>query len=431
MPNLRLLPRRFQPTLSLLAASFFFARAAAAQPAAASEARYTLAQLVELALRDAPLLDARSAAAESKELSAAQARVWQGPSADVTAGRRSEGPDGGPRYELQLSQPLPWTRKPALRGDILAIEAQAEQAKRDGARVQVTLAVAQGAFEYAASRRKAAFADSRRKRFELIGSYLAGRVFPTPQRKAESRIVANRLVNLAAEAIESQAAYQAALEKLRVYVPLEPGRSPEVEVPWLGGGRPFTLAALLETAVRDNPDLRVQRFAAEASSREFTLARREGLPDAAVLGTYEQGKAAQLEKNYGLGLSLSFPSWNANRAGVRSAEKRRLAEERSLAFEERRLRAELSRAVAEYEAARQVVLKYPPEILERLEEDLSDADKGFRKGQIDLLTFLELDGSVAETYGRVLDAQAQLAVKAAEVLSLTAAPDALRQLGAL
>ena len=37
------------------------------------------------------------------------------------------------------------------------------------------------------NRRKAVFAESRRKRFELVQSYLAGRVFPTPQRKSESR----------------------------------------------------------------------------------------------------------------------------------------------------------------------------------------------------------------------------------------------------
>ena len=57
-----------------------------------------------------------------------------------------------------------------------------------------------------------------------------------------------------------------------------------------------------------------------------------------------------------------------------------------------------------------------------------EAEEGFRKGQLDLLTFLEADGSAAETYARALDAQAELAAKAAELLSLTADRDALAKL---
>ena len=83
----------------------------------------------------------------------------------------------------------------------------------------------------------------------------------------------------------------------------------------------------------------------------------------------------------------------------------------------------------EYEAARQVVLKYTPEMMAELEVQLQDADEGFRRGQVDLLTFLELDGSASETFGRALDAQVALAAKAAELLAATADRDALAKLG--
>ena len=101
---------------------------------------------------------------------------------------------------------------------------------------------------------------------------------------------------------------------------------------------------------------------------------------------------------------------------------------RQLGYEAQKLKAELSRALVEYEAARQIVLKYPPEMLAGLETQLQDAEEGFRKGQVDLLTFLELDGSAAETFGRAQDAQTELASKAAELLSVTADRDALTRL---
>jgi len=399
-----------------------------AQEAAPSAQKYSLAALVSLALKTSPLLSAQDARVEEKSLSAAQARVWQGPSAGVLFGRTKQTETSGSRYELSLAQPLPLTGMPGLRGRLLGLESESLRVEREASEVLVTLSVAQGAYEYAAGRRKAAFAESRRKRFELVQSYLAGRVFPTPQRMAESRIVTNRVKNLVAEAILGEAGYKVALERLKAFVPLDAGASPDIDVPWLSGARGLDDKEWLNKALADNPELRARRLTVEGAGLEKSLASREGLPDTSLVASYEKGQADIIGKDYGLGLSLAFPSWNLNRSGVRSAERRRRAEESLLVYAEQKLRSELLRALVEYEAARQVVLKYPPETLAELEGQLKGADEGFRRGQVDLLTFLELDGSAAETYGLALDAQTELAAKAAEVLALTADRDALTKL---
>ena len=327
-----------------------------------------------------------------------------------------------------MAQPLSLTGKTGLRGGLLDLQSESWRVQRIGSEIFVTLTVAQGAYEYAANRRKAAFAEKRRKRFEVIQSYLSGRVFATPQRKAESRIVQNRLNNVVADAIQSQAGFKVSLEKLKVYVPIDSGKYPDFEVPWFSGTQSLNENEWVERAFANNPGLRVQRIAVQGADMEKTLASREGLPDTAVVASYERSKAAETERNYGLGLSLAFPSWNRNRSGIKSAEQKKLAEERQLGYEEQKLRAELAHALVEYEAARQTVLKYPQEMMAELEVQLQDTDEGFRKGQVDLLTFLELDGSAAETIGRALDAQVDLAAKAVELLAVTADRDALTKL---
>lgn len=406
----------------------FFVHAAAAQEAAPGK-KYTLAELVGLALKSTPLLPAQDARVEEKRLSADQARVWSGPSASFLSGHTKQTAANGSRFELSVAQPVPFTGIPRLRGGLLEVGAESERVSRVAAEVFVTLTVAQGAFEYGASRRKAAFAEKRHKRFELVSSYLAGRVFPTPQRKAESRIVANRVKNLIAEAIQSEAGYKASLEKLKAYVPLDSGKYPDVEVPWLSGNKSLDEKEWLGRAIANNSELRAQRLVVKGAGLEKTLAWREGLPDTALVASYEKGQADIIGTDYGLGVSLAFPSWNRNRSGVKVAEQKQLASERQLGFEEQRLKAELARALIEYEAARQTVLKYPQEMLAELDAQLQDADEGFRKGQLDLLTFLELDGSASETFGRAYDAQVELASKAAELLALTADSAALTKLG--
>ncbi|MBI4376661.1 MAG: TolC family protein [Elusimicrobia bacterium] len=391
--------------------------------------RYTLAQLVGLAVQNTQLLGSQDARIEETRLAARQARVWPGMSVDFLTGRKREADLSGSRYELALAQPLPLTGKPGLRGELLDLESESWSVRRSASEVLVTLNVVQLAYEYAASRRKAAFVESRQKRFDLIREFLAGRPFATPQRKAESRIVQNRLKLLVSEAIQSQAGFKSSFEKLKVYIPLAPGKYPEVEVPWLSGAKSLDEKEWAARALDNNPDLRVQRLTVKSAELEKTLARRDGLPDPALVTSYDQAKAGDTEKNYGLGLSLALPSWNRNRSGIKSAEQRRLAEERLLAFEEQKLKAEFPRALVEYEAARQVALKYPQTILPDLEAQLKEAEEGFRKGQLDLLTFLELDSSAAETYGRVLDAQVELTAKLAEIFTSTQERDAVTLLG--
>ncbi|MEK7381815.1 MAG: hypothetical protein AAB262_00850, partial [Elusimicrobiota bacterium] len=249
---------------AVMAVSILLARPGSAQEAAPSARKYSLAELVSLALKT-PLLTARDARVEEKSLSAAQARVWQGPSAGLLFGRTKQTETSGSRYELSLAQPIPLTGLPGLRGRLLGLESQSLRVEREALEVLVTLSVAQGAYEYAAGRRKAAFAQSRRKRFELVESYLAGRVFPTPQRMAESRIVTNRVKNLVATAIRGEAGYKASLEKLKAFVPLDPGAYPDIDVPWLSGARGLDGKEWLTKASADNPELRAHKLTVQGA----------------------------------------------------------------------------------------------------------------------------------------------------------------------
>lgn len=404
-------------------------RAVAQQSSQPGEARFTLPKLVSLALQDNQLLGSQDVRTASERLAATQARVWPGLGLDVSAGRRRVADLSGPRFELSLAQPLPITGRPGLRGRLLDLEADSWAVRRSASEVFVTLDVVRLAYEYAVNRRKAAFVESRQKRFDLIREYLSGRPFATPQRKAESHIVQNHLKILTSDAIQSQAGFKATFEKLKVYIPFTAGAYPEIEVPWLSGAKSLDEEPWLVKALANDPDLRLLRLGVTSSEIEQSLAEKDGLADPSVTASYDQAKAGDTEKNFGVGLSLALPSWNRNRSGIKSARQRVLAEKRLLEFEERRLKAEFPRAIVEYDAARQSAAKYPETTLRDVELQLKEAEEGFRKGQLDLLTFLELDNSAAETYDRVLDAQTDLAAKLSELFTATQERDAVTLLG--
>lgn len=422
--------RTMSRTLTLFAVLASLApRTFAQQPSQTGDEKFTLPKLVGLALQNNQLLSSQDARTAGERHAAAQARVWPGPGLDFSAGRKREADLSGPRYEFSLAQPLPLTGKPGLRGRLLDLEADSWAVRRGASEILVTLDVVRLAYEYVVSRRKAAFVETRQKRFDLIREYLSGRPFATPQRKAESHIVQNRLKLLATDAIQSQAGFKTSFEKLKVYIPLAPGEYPDIEVPWLSGSKSLVEEEWLAKALEHDPDLRLQRLGMEGAEVERRLAAKDGLPDPSVTASIDQAKTGDTERNYGLGLSLALPAWNRNRSGVKSAEQKALAERRLLEFEERRLKAEFPRALVEYEAARRSASMYPETTLRDVESQLKEAEEGFRKGQLDLLTFLELDNSAAEAYGRVLDAQADLAGKLAEIFTATQERDAVTLLG--
>lgn len=409
---------------------FLIGAALLAAPGAASAAgeKYTPESLVALALKS-DLLAASRALVNESSYGAEQARAWPALSLDLSAGALREGGASGRRYEAAVRQPLPLQGKPGLRARLLQIETEARRLRGADAELEVTAGVVRLAYEYAIGRRKAEWALERQQRFELIGSYMAGRVFTTPQQKAEGAIVRNRLKRLAAEALRLETAIGATLSELGTFVALGPEPRPDIEVPWLAGARALD-GEMTAQALENNSGLRLQALALSGAEAEKTLASRERSPDLALFGAYERAKAGQEERSFTAGVGLTLPPWNRNRAGIRSAEERRTAEELLLAFQRRKLAADAARAAADYEAARQAVRQYAPEQLAELRVQLADAEAGFRKGQLDLLTFLELDASASETFEYILDSQLRLVTETARVFRLSGRRDLPAQLGA-
>lgn len=425
-------PQRFALFLLALFFSnlFVFEVEARSQTASNSPPKsvYSVPELVSLALKNNSILNSQIARSEGAHLAGKQERSWSGPSLEMSAGRRKDESTSGPLYEAALSQPLAVLGKKSLRGRLFDLESDSWEAQRAASETAIELDVIQLAIEYAVHRRLADFVEKRQNRFSLIKSYMKGRVFASPQKKAESHIVQNRLAILVSEALQAEADYKSFFEKLRVYVPLGSSPYPEIKVPWFTGKKALEAKEWIEKALQNNPGLRLKDLSVKNADIEKKLASLEKWPDPNLTASFEEGKATEKETNSSVGLSFEFPTWNGNRAGVKSAEKKRDAEEKLREFQEWQLRTEVPRALIEYDAIRLAVQKYPITHLEELETQLRETENGFRKGQVDLLTFLELDSTVSETFTQVLESQSIFMAKLAELFRLSGERDIVGRL---
>lgn len=394
----------------------------------AAHSKYTISELVELALKRSELTASLQARLDESQFAAMQAGVWQNPILGFSSGQKEERSSEGPLYDVSITQPFFFPGKRRLRTEIGELGAKIAEVQYTEAEIFIVQDVIRLAYQYMISLRKEALIKERQKRFELIQSYLRGRLFPSPQQKVERGIVETRLNNLMADAIEVRASLQVAYEKLNLYVPLPAQSLLDIEAPWPKAASKLEQTEWLAAAMGRNLGLISQRQRLSASQKEMDLAKKEAWPDFSLSLFYGQERGVETERVAGLGISLPLPIFNRNQNGIKSAEKRIEAEQRLLRFNEQELKSSLGRFFAEYELARQTALRYSASMLMDVEKQMKEADEEFQKGRLTLITFLELDSESYETYFRSLDSQYAMVDKFLTLLSLTGERDILSRL---
>lgn len=389
---------------------------------------YSLQVLVERALERSHEVASFKARVSEADFAAAQARAWDNPSLDLVLGRKRISPFGGPLVGMSVAQPLSLFGKRGRMHAILNLRAarvRVEQQKGERALAHTIVVLA---YAHSVNHQKVEFADKRLRRFAVIREYLAGHLFASPQKTAESRIVENHLRNLTADHLTLQAAHEVSFEQLDRYIALEGEPDIHVEVPWLRGVRQLEPDMWIREAVAGNRDLQIQELSVEVARAQVSRARVEAWPDIAVSAFFQRETAGETERAIGGGLSIGLPLFNRNRRAIESSEMNARAEEHALRLKRRELVGAVKQLLVEYNMLRRIVADYPESLLGELHQQLADAERGFRQGRVDLLTLLELDAEVDETANRAFDAQHALIVNASTLMLLKGDDDVLSEL---
>ena len=387
-----------------------------------------LEDLVERALFRSDQITSQLERIESAGAAASQAGAWQNPSFQIGAGAKLAPPTNGPVLQVGLSQLFYFPGKQSLRRQVLGFEKTLEEIRLSEAELAITMDVVRLAYQAVINQRKVKFAENRRKRFELVKSYVAGHLFASPQQKTTSIIVQEKLRNISADEKQLQGALQATLQQLRFYIPEELG---DIQVPWLQGKHALDEANWIPKVLASNLELASQRILINQASAEKNLASKEFLPDLSLGLFYNQETAGLTERMFGLTLGIPIPAWNQNRGGIKSTEHKIGAEKYQLSLKERRVSSLLQKLLAEYAAGQKIVTQYPEETIANLEADLRAMEIEFRKNRVNFLLFIELDIQAAETVTRVLNAQLTFVDTVASLYFLARDKNLISELGNL
>ena len=380
---------------------------------------YSVPELVERSLQRSDQIRSAQARMESLNFVADQAGAWSNPEVTFELGQKRVSSDQGLLLGIEASQPLSLFGKRSLRKEVARLESDQAKIQISQTRLEVVLNIVRLAYEYRSAKEKARFLEERNKRFELIRSYLSSHYFVSPQKKAEKELVENRLRSLTSELFLSQGQYHGTYNDLDLYAGFAESPPPDITAPWLKGRQPLNESEWVAKVREKNLSLAQEALSIQTAEKEKRLAQKDKWADFSLSAFYNEERAGQTERFIGGGLSMPLPLWNRNAAAVKSRGKEKEAGQYARTFIEHKLTAELKRLLSETEAARRVIAQYPETLLNDLEKQISTTEKEFRKGRIDLLTFLETEAEFSESYERALEAQTLYAAKIADLFTLS------------
>ncbi len=368
--------------------ALMFAALVAAAPAARAE---SFDALLAEARRASPEIQAAALDADAARARVEGAASLMDPMVRLSVenwGRSEPGylPQGsteGTMKKLIVSQQLPFWGKREMKRGIADAEARqaaftAEQTANDLAmRLKVALAELRGAEESLALARKL------EARLGAIGAAARVRYAQGEGQQPEVTQVAVERAAITAEIARMEARRAAAEARVNRLLARPQGRR-LAEVPdWRRVPDPerHDLAALIDRAQRDNPDLKAERAMQEGANRAADLARRNWYPDVEVgVGAVrEMGRVQSYEAMVAFSVPLQ---WGLRRAEIGSASAAAAAARNRREAGELKVAEAVAAAWADLAAARAVEAVVAETQLPQAELGFESAIRGYQHGRV-------------------------------------------------
>lgn len=360
-------------------------------------------ELIQMAKAKSPELKAARLEAQAQQNFADQAGVWDNPNFEIEGEQKKTAAGNTNSTRYGLSQQVPMPGRLGAKSKAAASKARLAELDGDMAEVRFQHEVLRLIYEHKSASEKAVHAQERLERFKTVNTYLRSRVFAAPQKRAEASIVRAKLMILSREFRTLEAARRIAWNRLNLYLGLS--MEPKISAVWFKSGENLKVEDLSARIAAASPALRRQELKIEQAESEYRFTRSDLFPAFGLNASYTDGTGAERERIYGLGVSFPLPLLNWNRGMSNGAQSLLAAERERGIWAKQRINQELTSALEQYNSARLSIQEFRIEDMDRFEKEMQSIDHGFKRGQVDLLTYIEADAEHFESLNAFLDSQ--------------------------
>lgn len=374
-------------------------------------------ELIELGLSHAKEIEAKNLEVRALDKLSISAGSWENPSLSLDLGSRDQMGGAAKQTRINISQPI-GIGQYKLRGEAANLSAQIGRFETAVLSISLRFKLYNGLFAYIVADEKLRHAEERINRFKDVQGFLRSRTFASPQKRAEASIVSEKIQVLQKDFLHLRSQRNILWEELNLFLVLSD--RPHIRNPWFAKGLDFDFETLWRKLESQNPEFKIRHLSLERAEKEIGLAQKERWKGIFVSGSYSSETGYQPEQTYGLGVTFPLPMLNSGSSNVQASELRKSAAVTKFSFEEATDKKNLRTALINYQSARETIRVLPLNSIRIQEASMKVTDQGFRKSQVDLLTYIEADNQHSEGLNAIFDAQAEFAQALSQLLSLTA-----------
>ena len=172
-------------------------------------------------------------------------------------------------------------------------------------------------------------------------------------------------------------------------------------------------------AMARNPAIRTQIRQVELAGLNLRSTRLGRHPDIAIGPSVEY---LDNEQTYGLSATLSLPLWDQKQGAIETAtaeQRRALAELEKTRAE---IAAEVTKASASFQTAKEQVALYSPAFLDQLKKLMTEAEESYAQNATTLLIYLDAKRTYFDTLADYYESLANFATSRAELESAVGVP---------
>ena len=367
-----------------------------------------LVSFVSKVRANSALLKMQQSRVEAAKSSGEQAGKWGNPSFYAELGRLNNPAASGPTFEFRLSQPFFFPGKLGNIQDAHAQEVAVQQLYFKDLQQSFALDAVHALFALKVASAKASHYDSRFKRISLMRTAMRSQTFASPQKIVERNVVAGRLINMQKQLDQNNAEREILKKKITIYTGDPDLQSPEPS--WIQNVPEINEEHFTEAVVKGNWTLKIFYARLRRQEAELALQRKSPYPDLNANIYYRQEVPGTSQSNefFGAGVSLPLPLVNRNSAGVQAAEKTMESQRHELDFKLHEIRQMARALYAEYVQKRKTHEYLATIQLPQIDRNMAYADREFKLGRLDLLTYLEIEVQSHEIFSSYYENQLEM-----------------------
>ncbi|MGJ4789150.1 TolC family protein [Leptospira koniambonensis] len=386
-----------------------------------------LNSIMAIAEKNSPLLTAINSDLESLFYKRRQEGKTQNPSVYVDYGQRKAADESGAEYAVQIEQPIYFPGRKELKQLLVDNDSKIKEIQQIEAYNSIRLSSIKFAYRYLVAADKKNHVKERLKRLSLIENYIKARPFFTPQAKTDLFIIETKILALRKHFNDLELGAAKDYESLNLYLRQE--SMPPLKIPYFRGGVKFDRQDLEKKAVSQNPSILAAKGELNKARTELRLANLEKYPDYSITSQIGEDKSGVANRFYDFGLKFRIPVWDQFQNKVASAETNMKSKQDRLIYQENLIQTSFNQSYLEYEQSKVNLKLYDLAQLDRIDRDLNFADMEFKRGRIQLISYLELENQLHETHHAVLDAQISHLESLLNLLYITNEKDILGVMG--